>query len=85
MEKAEAPKHRSLHWRYNKTFTICLGVYAKRKSDEIRREGAECGPDWPGESLPRGDCMTDNAIFQSYWMWRKVSTTFIQTIRYTET
>jgi len=36
MEKVEAPKCRSFHWRYNKTFAIRFGVHAEWNSDQVR-------------------------------------------------
>jgi len=85
MEKAEAPKHRSFHWCYNKTFTVRLGVYAERYFDQVRQEQSERGSDWPGENFLRSDRSIDDAVFPSYWMWPRVSTTFTQTIRSMET
>jgi len=52
MEKAEAPKCRSFHRRYEKAFAIRFGIYAKRNSDEVRQEKSGCGPDRPGEPFP---------------------------------
>ena len=85
MEKAKTPKRRPFYRRYKKPSAICVGVYAERNSDEVRREKSEHGPDCLGESFLCSDYMDDDNIFPSYWVWQKVSTTFTQTIQYTET
>ena len=85
MEEIKAPECRPFHWCYDEALTICFGVYAERNSDEVCQEKPERGSGWSRESFLWNDCLTDNVIFPSYWMWQKVSTTFTQTIQYTET
>jgi len=85
MEKVKTFKYRSFHRCYKGPFAICIRVLAEWDSDKVRQEESERRPDYPGESSLCSDGLTDNAIFPSCWMWQKVSTTFTQTIRYTET
>ena len=85
MEKVEASERRSFHRRYKRPFAIRVRVHAERNFDEVRRERSERGSNWPGKSFLRSNRLTDNAIFPSYWMWHRVSTTSTRTIRYTET
>jgi len=79
METVKAPECRSFHRRYKRPFAICVRVCFKRNSDEVRPEESERGSDRSGESFLRSDCMADNAIFPSFWMSQKASTTSTQT------
>lgn len=65
VEKVEASKHRSVHWHFNKTFAICVGVHAKRDSDGVRQETSGRGSDRPGKSFLCIHYMTDGTIFPS--------------------
>jgi len=85
MEEVEAPKHCSLHWRYNRTFANRVGVDVERNFDELRREKPRRESHQPGEPPLPAKRLTDNFIFPSYWMRQKASTIFTPTLRYTET
>ena len=51
MEEVEAPKRRSLHRRYKRTFANRVRVDAKRNPDELRGKKSSRESDRPCESL----------------------------------
>ena len=51
MEEVEAPKYRSLHWRYDRIFADRVGVDAERNSDDVCQGTPAREPDRPGESF----------------------------------
>src|ERR1700753_3455308 len=63
VETSETSEYCSLHWRYSRSFAICIGVDAQRNSDRLSRHKSGCESCRPGESFTRNRCFADTFFF----------------------